>query len=720
MLYADGQWSEVEVVEQKPAIKTSLTDGSTFDTESTTITLTLENATKGTYCVDDGPVKEFTNSVNVVIGKGKIADAKVVIKATATDGTQTTETTFTYTKKFNASKNGGSVAYTSGTSSNTAAVSTASTSGALGGKYATNPNGYGANKTITSAADFDESMIIAQGVANDDPAAFRGTHEAPKFDLYALYGAWDNTNLYIGIQYTNVIDVVDPAQSSPQTGRGKPNGADADIPQMLVFDTRSGDYTDGTTNNTAQKTVWNTNVKFAGEANVDKIFLYSPKEGINNFALFSSVNGIVDYETAIAPGYQKPLAGASVVFEDGFFCSSMIGIKSTGYDGYVPSDLTSAASNWVDFLTTSHSTAQDTFSVVTIPLEYLGVTASDIASKGIGVMAIATYGSSGIGSLPMDMTMLDCATEAYSQDDSTSAEKEDADLVTVPLAQLGAFGGGGGTITKGTMTVNFGADRSSPQADTTDLTLKAVAVGGQGTYTYQFLIDGKKVQNSSSNTYVWDTTGGTHQISVVVTDGSGHAVTVVKEYDIEGDVVDTFPFTDVKKTDWYYSTVKEVYELGLMTGFTETTFAPKETMTRAMVATVLYRMAGSPSTSYKKTFSDVPSGKYYSVAVTWAAQNGVVNGYGDGKFKPGTNVTREQMATMLYNYATALGLDTSSRANLAAYKDGSQVSSYAKVPMRWAVASGILSGTSSGELKAKDDATRAEVAKMLLNFYQLI
>ena len=188
----------------------------------------------------------------------------------------------------------------------------------------------------------------------------------------------------------------------------------------------------------------------------------------------------------------------------------------------------------------------------------------------------------------------------------------------------------------------------------------------------------------------------------------------------EVEVVDAFPFTDVKETAWYYDTVKEVYKLGLMTGFTETTFAPKETMTRAMVATVLYRMAGSPTTSYEKIFQDVPSGKYYSVSVTWAAQNSVVNGYGDGKFKPGTNVTREQMATMLYNYANALGLDTSSRADLTTYKDGSQVSGYAKIPMRWAVASGILAGTSSGELKAKSDATRAEVAKMLLNFYRLL
>ncbi len=181
-----------------------------------------------------------------------------------------------------------------------------------------------------------------------------------------------------------------------------------------------------------------------------------------------------------------------------------------------------------------------------------------------------------------------------------------------------------------------------------------------------------------------------------------------------------FPFTDVKESAWYYEFVKEVYERGLMTGFDSTTFAPKETMTRAMVATVLYRMAGSPETTYEKLFPDVPAGKYYSFATTWAVQNGVVSGYGDGKFKPGTNVTREQLATMLYNYANMLGMDTSDRADLTVYKDGTQISGYAKNPMRWAVANGILSGTATGELKAKSDATRAEVAKMLLNFYKLL
>lgn len=180
------------------------------------------------------------------------------------------------------------------------------------------------------------------------------------------------------------------------------------------------------------------------------------------------------------------------------------------------------------------------------------------------------------------------------------------------------------------------------------------------------------------------------------------------------------PFIDVEEKDWYYDAVIEIYHKGLMTGFSETTFAPKETMSRAMVATVLYRMAGSPETAYEEIFADVPSGKYYSESVTWAAKNGVVNGYGDGKFKPGTSVTREQMVKMLYNYATILGLDTSDRADLMTYSDGEKVSNYAKESMSWAVANGVLSGTVAGKLKPRSKATRAEVAQMVLNFYKLV
>ena len=184
----------------------------------------------------------------------------------------------------------------------------------------------------------------------------------------------------------------------------------------------------------------------------------------------------------------------------------------------------------------------------------------------------------------------------------------------------------------------------------------------------------------------------------------------------------TVGFTDVKESAWYYDYVKEVYELGLMNGIgvNSTTFAPGKPMTRAMVTTVLYRMAGNPEITYEEKFPDVTDGHYYSVPVTWAANHGIVDGYGDGKFRVSAAVTREQLVKMLYSYAEMLGLDTSARADLTTYQDGTQISKYAKEPMSWAIASGILSGTGKGELKAKSETTRAEVAKMLVNFYQLI
>jgi hypothetical protein len=115
----------------------------------------------------------------------------------------------------------------------------------------------------------------------------------------------------------------------------------------------------------------------------------------------------------------------------------MYGIKRNGYDGYTPADLNSDSSEWIDFLTTSHDTDKDTFMIMTIPMSTLGVTADKVASEGIGVMSISTFGASGIGSCPQDLSMLDVACDPYGPDESTSAEKEDEDTVTTKLAQLG-------------------------------------------------------------------------------------------------------------------------------------------------------------------------------------------------------------------------------------------------------------------------------------------
>ena len=566
MLYANGSWTVVEIPVNNPEVEVSLASGSSFDDETATVTLTLKNATSGTYVLDDGTAKTFTDSVDVVIGKGKIADTDVIIKTTATDGTDTVEQTFTYTKKFNAEKNGGYVVYE--TTSSTAAVAavaavpeatsetagettevventavTYAASSALTGYYGTNPNsGVGSYKTITSASDFTSSMIIAQGVANDDPRIFRGSHEGPVYDTYALYGAWDDTNIYLGWQFVNVTDVVDPAQGYPISDNGKPwNG---DIPQMLAFNLKTGQAGSGKLDDGGN--VWGLQVDF--ETPIDALMCFSSKPGVGQPALFKATGGVFSYADAV--GFTQ--AGISFKYEDGFFGDSLYGIKSNGYSGYVPSDLLSSSSNWVDFLNEGHSTAQDTFYIMTIPMSALGITRSQLETNGIEVMHLSTFGQSTTGCLPMDMSQLDCATTAYSADDSTSAEKEDTDVISVPLACLGADGPDP-TVTAtptptatatatpqpgtSTMTVNFGADRSAPQADTTDLTLAADVNGGVAPYTYKFTIDGKTVQNNTTASYTWNTTGGDHKIAVVVTDSEGHTVTVTKDYDVEGEVV---------------------------------------------------------------------------------------------------------------------------------------------------------------------------------------
>ena len=305
---------------------------------------------------------------------------------------------------------------------------------AIGGKYATNPKGQvGKYKTITSASDFTEDMIIAQGVANDDPRIFRGSHEAPVYDTYALYSAWDDSNLYLGWQFTNVTDIVDPAQGYPTSDNGKPwNG---DIPQMLALDLGTGKSADMSSGTMAGgEYVWGLKVGF--ETRIDALMCFSSKPGVGQPALFKTgSDGLFSY-TNPAPALFKE-NGISFKYEDGFFGSSITGIKKNGYEGYVPEDLTSASSNWVDFLSLGHDKKHDTFYYMTVPFKALGITKDHIEKNGIGVMHISTFGEGGIASCPMDMTMLDKATTAYSADESTSAEKEDTDLVTVPLARIG-------------------------------------------------------------------------------------------------------------------------------------------------------------------------------------------------------------------------------------------------------------------------------------------
>lgn len=221
---------------------------------------------------------------------------------------------------------------------------------------------------------------------------------------------------------------------------------------------------------------------------------------------------------------------------------------------------------------------------------------------------------------------------------------------------------------------------------------------------------------------------------LTVTDGSGKTVSTVKK----SDTVYTFTmpasavkvgvsyvkatetpsetkFNDVSANDWFASAVDYVTGKGMMNGTADNTFSPKANTTRGMVVTVLYRLENQPSTS-AASFTDVASGAYYANAVAWANANGIVSGYGSGKFGPNDKVTREQLAAILYRYAQYKKYDVSGAKSLDGYTDAQSVSSYAVPALQWANAAGIVTGKSGSKLDPKGNATRAEVAAMLMRF----
>ena len=222
--------------------------------------------------------------------------------------------------------------------------------------------------------------------------------------------------------------------------------------------------------------------------------------------------------------------------------------------------------------------------------------------------------------------------------------------------------------------------------------------------------------------------------TITVTDRFGDAVKVTEQADgtytftmpngqvtVKATFVETEepapaePFPDVDENDWFYDEVVYVYENGLMNGVENNQFAPNTATNRAMLATILYRLAGEPAVSGDLPFTDVAAGTWYTDAVLWAAQNGIVNGLGENTFAPMNTLTREQLVTMLYRYAEAAGYDVSAAADLSGYPDAGKVQTYAQKAMSWAVAEGIVEGM-DGNLNPAGNATRAQIATILMRF----
>lgn len=216
---------------------------------------------------------------------------------------------------------------------------------------------------------------------------------------------------------------------------------------------------------------------------------------------------------------------------------------------------------------------------------------------------------------------------------------------------------------------------------------------GKLVYTASSLVDG--------DGYASLPVGSAGQYALVL-DGKSHAL----------------PFTDLAAGAWYEDAVAYVYRHDLMSGFSEDTFGPNAALSRAQLCQILYNMEGRPAVTGSGSFSDLADGAWYTDAVTWAASKGIVDGYGGGLFGPDDNITREQLASILYRYAQARGDDVSvgEDTNILSYSDAADVAEYAISAMQWACGAGVITGISESALAPRGEATRAQTAAMLMRF----
>ncbi len=264
-------------------------------------------------------------------------------------------------------------------------------------------------------------------------------------------------------------------------------------------------------------------------------------------------------------------------------------------------------------------------------------------------------------------------------------------------ASAQSSGGGGGGTSSYTITAAAGTGGSISPSGRVSVTRngdKTFTIKPDSGYTVaDVLVDGRSV--GAVERYTFEEVTKAHTIQAI--------------FQKTPDKAAWNPFVDVLEGDWFYGGVKYVYEHDLMNGTAGDQFSPYLDTSRGMIVTILWRMAGSPQTGGEITFPDVAEGKYYTDAVRWASETGVIKGYDTGKYGPNDPITREQLAAILYRYA---GSPAAPDLTLE-FTDASEISGYARDPMRWAVSEGIITGRSGGILDPRGQATRGETAAML-------
>lgn len=533
--------------------------GTGFSGNTMQVKLGLKNASKGYYSIDGSEKTAFSQDDIISVGEGKIGNSTVTLTlyATGSDGVET-EQTYTFKKSFTQTK----TTFSSESDGHTTEAET--------GYYATNPDlQFGKNKTITvdgDVSDWDSSMIIAQGVANDDPRVYMPSamHEQP-WDAYALYAAWDNENLYFMWEMANTTYIISPEDNFAASNEARPWRNSIPMYLALSIDPSKqatgkavGTNKDGSTY--TNPFVWGCDGGVAKDGgtsfttHVDTLIAMDSNNSNGGASIFkadtldSDGTYMFNYDLRVPIGVRSFQAqdnqnGFKIKYANGTASDTLFGINSPK-GSRVLGDNTDSNSNWADFFDLGYKDSYGFIYEVAIPFSTLGIDKEYIETNGIGAMQILTYGTSGMDTLPHDPSMLDNADVEYSYDPSTSHEKEDIDNITVPLARVGALLDDT-VINYAPLEVNFGADLNSGQSAGTTINLKAEAYNSIGDVEYEFSINGNSVQKSSSSSFVWTPSEtGTYQLSVTATDSDGKSVTESVNYTI-GAAQQTYETGDV-------------------------------------------------------------------------------------------------------------------------------------------------------------------------------
>ncbi|MBQ4104987.1 MAG: starch-binding protein, partial [Clostridia bacterium] len=417
-------WSVYDPSSAEPTITISKKDGSSFKTESVTVTVTVKNADSAYYTVDGGAQKTIYDTAEVTLGASTAVGGTTTLFVSATNANGTVTQSATYTKK-DASSSGGN---TSGT-----------TSAPLDGYYSTNPNGQVGKKANISIdgsiSDWNSSMLIAQGTANDDPRVYRpNSMYEVGIDLYALYGAYDDNNLYLMWEMTNVQDVVAPNDNYPLS-----QGVlwqTQELPFFIAVDTGDADTAIGEKGAlTTGGTIWDSGMTF--ENGFNKLISINTKGGNGPWVYGGDETGLNPVEILTAATSKIDMG-----FGLGILSDNVYGINGAygEYNNRIPGDIADESSDWVDFNTKGHkSSTMDFFYELSIPFSELGIDKSDVETNGVGVMVVATMGKSAMDCLPGDLAMTDQAhlDDAAGSQEFNSFEKSDSDHISVPFARIG-------------------------------------------------------------------------------------------------------------------------------------------------------------------------------------------------------------------------------------------------------------------------------------------